>query len=272
MRSVVFIVGMVAVGVVHGSHVVAYAQDELAAARQHYNAGRFDEATALATRAWQQSKSAAAAVVLARSKLEWFRTTGDRVDLESARDLLRAIDPRPLPPAERSEWELGIAGALYLSGDFGPAAEILDRLLHDGAAAGADRDRLVDWWANAVDRVAQALPREERTRRYTRLMERLALELSRHPESVASAYWMVAAARGAGDANRAWNLAVAGWVRAGRAGGTLRADLDRLVLQGVIPDLAAARTEGSHDFRVVIEAMVELASRWEEIKEQWASL
>ena len=71
-------------------------------------------------------------------------------------------------------------------------------------------------------------------------MTRLERELGQHPDSAAAAYWMVAAARGAGDPARAWNLAMAGWVRAGRGAVTLRADLDRLVLQGCDP--------GSGDF------------------------
>ena len=250
--------------------MVASAQDDIGVAREHYNAGRFDEATVAATRLWQRSRSSAAAVVLARARLEQFRNSGDRSDLDAARELLRGIDPRALAPTERTEWELGLAGALYLSGDFGPAAEILDRLLREGTAVDADRDRLVDWWANAVDRVVQVLPRGERVRQYERLFDRLGEELGQRPESVAAAYWVVAAARGAGDAARAWNLAVAGWVRAGPGDETLRGDLDRLVLQGVIPDLAVANSAGPADAHVVVEAMAEFARRWQAITTQWA--
>ena len=62
---------------------------------------------------------------------------------------------------------------------------------------------------------------------------------------------MVVALRGAGDPIGAWDAAIAGWVRARLAGdarASLRADLDKLVLQGIIPDrvqaAAAGRTRG----------------------------
>ena len=273
MRRLAFVVVVVtfAISVGQGHPIALAAPDDLATARKHYNAGRFDEATAVATRSWQKSRSPAAAGVLARSQLERSRAKGDRVELEAARGLLSAINPRSLRPRERAEWELGIAGTLYLSGEFGPAAEVLENLISEGATAGLDRDRLIDWWANAVDRVVQDLPSDERTQRYSHLMTRLERELGQHPDSAAAAYWMVAAARGAGDPARAWNLAMAGWVRAGRGAVTLRADLDRLVLQGVIPDLAISRNKGSHDFHVVIGAMVDLAARWDAMKARWAS-
>jgi hypothetical protein len=70
---------------------------------------------------------------------------------------------------------------------------------------------------------------------------------------------------------RAWNLAVAGWIRAGHANATLRTDLDRLVLQGVIPDLAVSRAGRSPTDGVTIELMAQLADDWESVKARWAS-
>ena len=63
--------------------------------------------------------------------------------------------------------------------------------------------------------------------------------------SSAAGYWLAAAARGSGDAERALNEATAAWARAALAtdgGIALRADLDRLVLQGILPDRAARLT------------------------------
>ena len=72
-------------------------------------------------------------------------------------------------------------------------------------------------------------------------------EVRRDASSTAASYWLVAATRGAGDLDRSWAAAVAAWVRAALApdrGATLRADLDRLVTQALIPDRA---TPADHD-------------------------
>ena len=190
-------------------------QDDIATARALYNEGRFDEAVAAANAVWQESKGGAAAVILARARLERFRLAGDPADLAAARELLRAVETPALSPAERNDWELGIATALYLYGDFGPAAEILDRLLEANAIGGDDRDRLVDWWASATDQTAQRLDAERRARVYIRLADRLESERARNAESAAAAYWLVAAARGERDPERAWSLGVAAWIQTG---------------------------------------------------------
>lgn len=247
------------------------AQQGVADARRLYNEGRYDEAIAAANATWQASRSHAAAVVLARSRLEKFRAGGRESDLEAAHDSLQRIDPRSLSAMERAEWELGIAAELYLRDDFGPAAEILDRLLREDTVMGTDRDRLVDWWASAVDRTAHGLSRRDRVRLYDQLTQRLDVELARHSTSTAATYWLVAATRGAGDVQRAWNLAVAGWIRAGHANAGLRTDLDRLVLQGVIPDLAVSRARRAPTDGVAIELMAQLADEWESVKARWAS-
>ena len=67
-------------------------------------------------------------------------------------------------------------------------------------------------------------------------------ELRRDSASGPANYWLAAAARAVGDLDRAWSAASAGWIRASLApdrGVALRADLDRLVTQAIIPDRAA---------------------------------
>jgi len=247
------------------------AQDGVEEARRLYNAGRFDEAIAEARSVSQESQADAAAVILARARLERFRLAGDRSDLDSARTLLRDLGTRELSATERVDWELGVATTLYLQGDFGPAAEILDRLLRADLVGTDDRDRLVDWWASAIDQTAHGLDLEQRTDIYRRVLDRLESERARNPESSATIYWLVAAARGAGDVERAWALGVAGWIVAGAANGVLRTDLDRLVLQGVIPDLAAWRTDRPHNDDITIWTMAQLAADWESMKSGWNS-
>jgi hypothetical protein len=95
----------------------------------------------------------------------------------------------------------------------------------------------------------------------------MARELARNPGSAAAAYWLTVAMRGMGDARGAWDAAIAGWVRARLAGArsaTLRADLDKLVLEGIIPDrvreLAADRQA---------QAESDLRGEWAVVKERW---
>jgi hypothetical protein len=79
---------------------------------------------------------------------------------------------------------------------------------------------------------------------------------------------LVAATRGTGDLDRAWAAAAAAWVRAALApdrGATLRADLDRLVTQALIPDRATRLT--TTDRR---QAMATMMSEWAEFKLSWS--
>ena len=98
------------------------------------------------------------------------------------------------------------------------------------------------------------------SRKATRTIGSAENELATHPASGAAAYWVAAAARAQGDARAAWAAAQAGWVRSPLAGGTvLRADLDRLVLVAVVPDLAKATAQSQDALR----------TQWEQFKERW---
>ena len=271
MRGPAWIVMFVVCFISAFQSTMVEAQDGVDEARGLYNEGHFDDAIAEARAVWQQSRADAAAVILARARLERFRLVGNRSDLEAARDLLRELDTLELSATERTDWELGVATALYLNDDFGPAAEILDRLLQADTVAGDDRDRLVDWWASAIDQTAHGLNLKQRTHIYGRVLDRLESERARNPESSATIYWLVAAARGMGDVERALALGVAGWILAGGANGVLRSDLDRLVLEGVIPDLAALRTTRPRNDDITIWTMAQLTSDWESMKSRWDS-
>ena len=136
------------------------------------------------------------------------------------------------------------------------------------ALEGAERDRVLNWWATAVDHVGRDQLPDQRSATYGKMARRLERELERDPSSGSGVYWGVVAARGAGDPEHAWNLAVAAWVRAPVTGDPagLRDDLDRLVLQGVIPDLASRRTQEPADEVQTVRLMAELAADWEELK------
>ena len=96
----------------------------------------------------------------------------------------------------------------------------------------------------------------------------MAAEISQDAGSIAAGYWLSAAARGSGDPDRALSEATAAWVRAALArdgGVALRADLDRLVVQGILPDRAARLTVRDHP-----QALAGMVGEWEAFKSSWS--
>jgi hypothetical protein len=245
------------------------APDALAAARRFYNLGQYDQALAAAAPAVSNPATASAAhLVIGRIRLERYRQSTDAQELDEARTNLRAVDPRPLDPRERLELQVGLAELLYFDERFGAAAELLAPVLESTATLAPDaHDRAVEWWAMALNRQAQGQPPAERGPVYQRLIDRMEQELRRDPTSAAAGYWLVAAARATGDLERAWSAALAAWIRAGLSpdrATALRADLDKLVTEDLIPE-RAGRTP-SRDRRQVIAAMT---ADWEAFKKSW---
>ena len=178
------------------------------------------------------------------SQLEQFRQHARPEDFMAARESLRAADARPLHYRERLELSIGQAEVLYLDDRFGAAAELFEATLDRSMALGPiAHERVLDWWATALDRHAQSRPVEERPAIYARILDRMTAEL-------------------AADGG------LAGWVRASQAadgGAALRADLDRLVTQAIIPE-RATRLKIS-DPR---QAAAGMANEWAAFKEGWA--
>jgi hypothetical protein len=78
---------------------------------------------------------------------------------------------------------------------------------------------------------------------------------------------MVVGTRGTGEAMAAWNAAIAGWVRARLAGArsaALRADLDKIVLEGIIPDRVRSMPADKRE-----QAESDLRAEWAVVKERW---
>jgi len=246
-----------------------------AAARVHYNAGRTAEALATVQPfVTRPGEPAAAALVAARALLERYRASADPADLAAARGHLRAIDAADLDAAEKRELVVGLAEALYFEDAFAPAAELFDAALGPagGAASleGDARERALDWWATSLDRHAQLLPLAERRGIYRRIADRMERESGEFPNSTPAAYWLAAAARGAGELDRAWAAAIAAWVRASMMrdrGAALRADIDRLAQQALIPERARALRLAQKD---TDDAVVALTAEWELIKKNWS--
>jgi hypothetical protein len=244
------------------------AEDTVAEARALYNAGNYDAAIQAATIARRRPEAAnVAALVLARARLERFRVEQDEVDLGEGRTALDAVDPSPLSSRDRREYLVGLAELQYFDGRFGAAAELFNSVLDDASGADTDdaaRERLLDWWATALDRRAREDP--GRLDAYPRILDRMEAELRERPGSAAAAYWIPVAARGAGDLQRAWDAAIAGWVRASLTGAradALRADLDRFVRELLIPEFARATpTRPARDPEALAQEWTAVTGGW----------
>lgn len=241
----------------------------MAAARAHYNQEQYDEAIAAATVARRAPETAdAAAIVLARAHLERYRNRADPVDLSTARDILNTIRADGLEARDQLEILIALGQSLFLSDDFGAAAAMFESGL--GYANLVDvrlGDALLEWWGSAMERQGSGLPPSERRAHFSRVVERMRQLLAERPTSPAAIYWSVVALRGAGELQRAWDAAVAGWVRArlsGEGAAALRADLDRLVLGGILPD--RVRQLGP-DGRGAAE--LQMKADWAMVKERW---
>jgi hypothetical protein len=240
------------------------ADDPLLRARLLYNQRQFQAAVSAADQArLTPARADAADLVAARAYLELFRQSAIAADLTGARDRLRRIDPLRFAPRERAEYIVGLGETLFFDGAFGAAATVFDSVLQSGEGlTGEARERVLDWWASAVDRDARPRSDIERQGVYQRIRTRMDEEIATHPGSGAAAYWLAAAARAQGDLQAAWDAAQAGWVRApltSDRGEALRADLDRLVLRAIVPDRA----------KVTAQSQETLRAEWERFKERW---
>jgi hypothetical protein len=246
------------------SAIAADPPDPLAQARLLYNQRQFTAAISAAEKARLSAGAADGAdLVAARAYLERYRESTASDDLTNARERLRRLNPQGFAPRERAEFIVGLGEALYFDCSYGAAADLFESALQVREVLTVDaRERVLDWWATAVDRDASPRPDIERQSFYLRIRDRMRDELAARPDSATASYWSPAAARAQGDLRAAWDAAEAGWVRALLAvdrGEALRADLDRLVLRAIIPERA----------RVLGHAADQLRLEWEQFKEQW---
>jgi hypothetical protein len=244
--------------------MAAEEHDPLVQARLLYNQRDFQAAVAAADQARLTPAGADSAdLIAARAYLDRFRQSGAADDLTRARERLRRVDPQRFGPRERVEYIVGLGETLYLDGSYGAAADVFDSVLAlAGALSGSERERVVDWWASALDRDARPRTDFERQAVYQHLRDRMHAELAAAPTSAAAVYWLSAAARGQGDLQGAWDAAQAGWVRAslaGDRGAALRADLEQLVTRALVPERARALGQPPEMIR----------QDWERFKERW---
>lgn len=247
------------------------APDPLASARAAYNEGRFEDAISGA-KAVEDLVGAPATLIIGRAGLERFRTTADPAELAAARTALSHVDPAQLSPRDRLDLVVGLGEALFFDEHYHAAADLFESILEDVSTLGpAPRDQLLDWWATAIDRHVRNLPPAQRAEAFDRLIARMEDELRKDPASAAAAYWVAAASYARGNVDRAWDAAVAGWVRGiltADRGMALRPDLDRLVRDAIIPERvrrlpAVANGEAQ-------QAEAAMLAEWTLVKEQWS--
>ena len=241
----------------------ADAQESLARARLLYNERQFEEAVNAADEA-RAGFPDSVDLIAARAYLERFRESAANDNLASARDRLRRINPGGFGIPERIEFIIGLGQALYFDNSPGAAVSLFASVLDGVHVLGPDaRERVLDWWASALDGEARPRADAERVSLYREIQERMERELADRPGSAVAAYWFVAAASGEGRFDIAWDRAKAAWIRAPLTsdfGAMLRGDLDRLVQRAIVPERAKAAAKTTE--QVLIE--------WEFFKEQWS--
>jgi len=249
-------------------------QSDLERARAMYNEGRYDDAIAAAASVKHKPDSAPSATLIeARARLERFRQNGDAGDLGAARAALISLNPRVLAPQEIIEWQIGIGTALFLENQPGAAAEMFATILPTARErlSSAELDKLVEWWASTVARVAESQTGSARKDAYTAMLSAVRDELERNPLSWPASYWLVVAARGAGNLDDSWNAAITAWIRAGSQpeGEQVRGDLDRFVTQTLIPERAQARTGQRLDAKPTQTEIAAQTEQWHALVEHW---
>jgi hypothetical protein len=250
--------------------------DRLAEARRLYNERRYEEAAKVASEARAIRELAPeATVIYARALLERYRETSDRVAIDQARQALKLVDTAALGRRDAVEFMIALGQALYLDDQFtlgdrysAAAAQFELALAWADVLDAGSRDLLFEWWALSLDQQAQQGSDAGRRSIYARILERAEEELAVAMSSASAAYWLAAAARGVDDLPRALGAATAAWIRAGSmgaAGAKLRADLDRLVREVLLPE-RARQLAPSIDPK---PALLLLQVQWEEQKKQW---
>ena len=262
MRCVLWVIALLSIA--GGAHA-ADKVDPLSRARTLYNQRDFSAAIAAAeeARVLLPDRANSADLIAARAFLERYRESAQSEDLTNGRDRLRRINAERLTPSERTELIIGIGEALYFEGSLGAAAESFDSILARTYLSSDARERVLDWWASAIDRDAQPRSDFERQGIYQRIRDRMRIELGINPASGTALYWLAAAARGQGDWRAAWDAAQAGWAQAlllpVDRGAVLRDDLDQLMEVAIFPARARAQAQPVETLR----------SEWEEFKTRW---
>ena len=245
-------------------------RDALSRAKQLYNSAQYDAAIATAREAAKAPDLAdAAQLVTARAYLERFRQRGNDDDRGAAREALKQVHAMALAEDDRVELTIALGESLHFDGQEGAAAEQFAlALAHVDRRQPARHERLLEWWATSLDRQAQSAEEGVARPLQARIVARMEDELRNDAGATVASYWLAAAARGSGDIERAWDAAIAGWVRISQLGQTAagaRSALDALVTQAIIPDRARVVAPASPN-----DAAASMRTQWEALKKAWS--
>jgi len=160
-------------------------RDPLARARLLYNQRQFEAAIAAADQVrLNPARADSADLIAARAYLEQFRESEADDDLANARERLRRIHPGRFGPHERVEFIVGLGETLYFDSSYGAAASVFESVIAPASALTPDeRERVLDWWASALDRDARPRSEFERQPIYQRIRDRMTAELAASPNS-----------------------------------------------------------------------------------------
>ena len=242
---------------------------DLAEARTLYNKRQFDGAIEAAKAAQKMPATAdAATVVLARAHLERYRERANPDDLSAARVALGTVRVSNLDSRDHVDFLMALGEALFFEDDYGAAATLFESGIDRAIAQGRRPARRCSS-GGAARSSATPTPSSARaaSTAFRRLRERMSRELARNPGSAAAAYFLVVARGAAASPSRpGMPRSPAGCARGwpARARRTLRADLDKLVLEGIIPDRVAALSAERRE-----QAESDLRGEWAVVKERW---
>ena len=242
----------------------------LAKARALYNAGDYDGAISAAAvarrdpaarrrrRAGHRARRISSATGSAPTPPIW----------RAAREALGVVRVRALTPRDQVDLLVGLGQSLYL-GETSAPPRSCSTPRSSRASLLPERDRLLllDWWATALDREAQTRPADRRARvlRAHRRADggelrqrsgergRELLARGRRPRQPATSIAPGMPRSPPGCARRSTPERRA-----------LRADLDRLVTQALIPERARTRPA-----REQPDSMAALRAEWDLVKQQW---
>ena len=146
-----------------------------------------------------------------------------------------------LSPRDQVDLLIGLGQALYFGEVYGAGRGSLRHGAREGHAAERARsDRCCSTGGPPRSTARRSCGPSIAARRSTqRIGERMDRELHDDPSNARRQLLAVIAARGAGDLDLAWSAAISGWVRSTLNPATteqLRADLDRVVGQALIPE------------------------------------
>jgi hypothetical protein len=246
-------------------------RDVLSRAKQLYNSSQYEDAISAARDAARTPALASAAhLVAARALLERFRDSNNEDDKREAREAIKQVRAPDLTEDDRVELTIALGESLYFDEQAGAAAEQFELALgRVDRKNPVRRERLLDWWATALDRQSQSAAEPVARILQARIIRRMEDELRADMGATVASYWLAAAARSSGDIERAWDAAIAGWVRVsqlGQRGASARGELDALVTRAIIPDRARAIDPASPE-----AAAANMRSQWDSLKRAWSS-